>query len=250
MISPEPPRKTVTTTDSKPRIPASQTVAQKIVGLIRESGLGPGARLPTEKELSERYGVSRTVVREAIKVLSATGLVQTRRGSGLYVEDQAGMQFTTAINLSMLIDPEHVARLLEFRAVIETQGAQMAAERITPPELRALRETLEENANCALSGDIPGFLESDGTFHTRIAQATRNPFLVATVQGIFRFQHEAVDAITGLPGSQAQGAQEHRLIFEAIQGGEGTRAASAMQSHLENVTRNYRAAVRERLRKP
>ncbi len=238
----------MTAPNPQPRIPASQTVAQNVIRLIQESGLKTGDRLPTEKELTERYGVSRTVVREAIKVLSATGLVETRRGSGTYVSDHTGIPITTAINLSMLINPEHVSRLLEFRTVIETQTAQMAAERITPPELRVLREILDHNARCATAGDIAGFLASDGSFHKRIAEATRNPFLVTTVQGIFRFQHDAVDKIIGLPGSQRQGADEHRAILEAIRDGEPERAASAMRTHLENVTVSYHRAVQERLK--
>lgn len=234
----------------RPKVLASQTVAQNIVQLITDTKLEAGDRLPTEKELSERYAVSRTVIREAIKVLSATGVVQTRRGSGMYLGDQSELPITTAINLSMLINPEQVVQLFEFRTLIETQSVQMAAERITPLELRALRETLEHNVQSAKNSDISGFLESDGAFHEQIAQATRNPFLVTTVQSIFRFQHGAVDMIIGLPGSQRQGAQDHQIIFKAIQSGDALAAASAMRSHLESVTESYHQAVRERLRKP
>src|SRR5579859_5053362 len=108
--------------------PAYETAASKITALISSTGLKPGDRLPTEHELSEQLGVSRTVVREAVKVLVATGLVYTRRGSGLYVANKAPSLATTMLDSLTPADPTQVISLYEFRIMLEPQAARLAAE--------------------------------------------------------------------------------------------------------------------------
>src|SRR5579859_2983428 len=98
--------------------PAYETIAEKIAELITATDLKAGDRLPTEHELSEQLGVSRTVVREAVKVLVTTGLVYTRRGSGLYVANKTSLQSTMIDSLSP-VDPTQVISLYEFRFMLE-----------------------------------------------------------------------------------------------------------------------------------
>src|SRR5262249_51534708 len=129
--------------------PAYETVATKIVALIASSGLQAGNRLPTEQELGERLGVSRTVVREAVKVLVATGQVYTRKGSGLYVAARQSPFTAVALDPLVPVDPEHVISLYEFRLTLEVTTARLAAERSTPREVRILREALVLNESGA-----------------------------------------------------------------------------------------------------
>ena len=132
--------------------PAYERTAARIADFIAAEALQPGERLPTERALGERLGVSRTVVREAIKVLSAGGLVRARQGSGLYVADRPHPFATAALDLSMPVDPEHMLNLFEFRLTLETQCAQLAAERSTPRELRALEELVADYHRDVTSG--------------------------------------------------------------------------------------------------
>ena len=228
--------------------PAYETIAEKITALIASADLQPGDRLPTEHELSERLGVSRTVVREAVKVLVATGLVYTRRGSGLYVADKASSSQTTMLDAFALVDPTQVISLYEFRLRLEPSAARLAAERITPHELRALREVVALNQRSAETQQRQQFRESDAAFHRVVAEATHNPFLAATITTTTRAQGWVFDIAAGRTQALLLSyAEQHTAILEAIQEGEPAAAAQAMQVHLEWALSHSKQEVRRRL---
>src|SRR6266567_6058849 len=145
--------------------PAYETIATKITELITSANLKPGDRLPTEHELSGQLGVSRTVVREAVKVLVAKGLVYTRRGSGLYVANKASSLHMTVLDSLTPADPTQVIGLYEFRLMLEPTAARLAAERITPHELRELREVVALNRQSAETQQRQQFLETEAALH-------------------------------------------------------------------------------------
>src|SRR5215472_11778688 len=161
--------------------PAYETIAGKITELITSADLKPGDRLPTEHELSEQLGVSRTVVREAVKVLVATGLVYTRRGSGLYVANKTSALHMTVLDSLTPADPTEVISLYEFRLMLELPAARLAAERITPHELRELREVVALNQRSAETQQRQQWSESDASFHRGVAEATHNLYFASTI---------------------------------------------------------------------
>src|SRR6185437_14952111 len=119
--------------------PGYEVVAEQILQLIADSQLRPGDRMPTENELASHVGTSRTVVREAVKILSAIGRVRAQKGRGLYVADDEGMLGSSRWGSSFLpTDLDHVYMLFEFRRVQETAASRLAATRATPAELRAI----------------------------------------------------------------------------------------------------------------
>src|SRR6266568_1625751 len=122
--------------------PQYEIVAEKIVEFISNAGLQPGDRLPTEQKLGEQLGVSRGIVREAIKSLTATGLVAARKGVGVYVAGKPHLIAMPTLHLSMTVDPEHIQALFNFRCMQEMLTARLATERITLAELRDLERTL------------------------------------------------------------------------------------------------------------
>jgi len=228
--------------------PAYETVAAKITALITSTDLKPGDRLPTEHELSEQLGVSRTVVREAVKVLVATGLVYTRRGSGLYVADKA-ISFATTLSDSLgPVDPTQVVNLYEFRFTLELPAARLAAERITPHELRELREIVALNLHSAKTQQRRQWSESDAAFHRGIAEATHNPFLASTISSATRAQGWVFDIAAGRTQELLLlYASQHTAILEAIQEGEPDAAIQAMQTHLETSLSHTKQEIRRRL---
>ena len=230
------------------RRPAYETVASKITALISSTGLQPGERLPTEHELGEQLGVSRTVVREAIKLLVAAGLVYTRRGSGLYVADKSA-SFAPALFDSLgPADPVQMINLYEFRFTIELPTARLAAERITPPELRELREIVALNRHSAETQQRRQWAESDAAFHRAIAEATHNPYLASTVASTIRAQGWVFDIAAGRTQELLLlYASQHTAIFEAIQEGEPDAAAQAMHTHLDSALSHAKQEVRRRL---
>ncbi len=228
--------------------PGYETIAEKIVELITRAGLQPGARLATEQEFAAQLGVSRAMVREAIKLLSARGYVRTRRGSGIFVGHGDQPYATAAIDLSMPVDPEHILALFEFRRLQEMLTVRLATERITLSELRTLELVVEENRRAARVQQWEPFIESDSAFHQGIARASHNPFLVETIASTFRLQRQALKIIIGgSPGSLLVSAEEHAAILAAIASGDAEAAASAMQVHVQTVIAEYQHEVRRLL---
>src|SRR5579859_4685269 len=124
--------------------PRYELVAEQILQLISELDLHPGDRMPTEKDLASRLGTSRTVVREAVKILSATGRVSAQKGRGLYVADSESMLgarqwggFFVPTNLN------HIFMLFEFRRLQEMQASRLAAKRASPSELRVIEAAVQ-----------------------------------------------------------------------------------------------------------
>ncbi|GHO86114.1 FadR/GntR family transcriptional regulator [Dictyobacter formicarum] len=228
--------------------PQYESIATKLVEFIQQTKLQPGDRLPTEQQLAEQLGVSRAVVREAVKMLTASGYVRTRRGSGIYVNDKTRPFAAAAIEFSMPVDPEHVRELFEFRSLQETLTARLATERITLSELRTLEKSVHLNRQAAEAGDWDLFLETDNAFHYGIAEAAHNPFLLETVATVMRLQRWAIKMATGgAPGSLLASADQHDAIFASLKNGAPEVTVQAMKEHIESVFQAYQQDVRRRL---
>lgn len=228
--------------------PGYEMVAEKIIEVIASSGLKAGDRLPTEQVFAEKLGVSRAMVREAIKLLTARGFVRTRKGRGIFVASGEQAVATAAINLSLPVDPEHMLSLFEFRCLQEMLTARLATERITLAELRALEEAVETNRRGAERQQWEVFIESDIAFHQGIACASHNPFLAETVASTFRLQRWALKIVTGgSPGSWLASAEQHAAILAAIRSGQAEAAAQAMRTHVQTVIAAYQHELRRLL---
>lgn len=233
--------------------PAYQTVAKQLVDLIRSEGHRPGDRLPTELELAHQLGVGRGIVREAIKVLSAVGLVRARRGSGIYVGSGTSTFLSTLGGIPSATDPQQVGQLFEFRLLQETAAARMAAEHITVKTLRRLEEALTANVAGLEKEDRALFQRGDRDFHVTMGEASGNSFVAASVQQVMDLQIWAVAMIVGDVGSsRSTAAEQHRAIFDAIRGGLAEEAARATEVHIKSSRADYERAVHrildERLR--
>ncbi len=228
--------------------PAYETIAAKITALITDSGLKPGDRLPTEHELSEQLGASRTVIREAVKVLVTIGLVYTRRGSGLYVANGITAKLTPPVSSFITIDPAQVSSLYEYRLILELPAARLAAEHITPHELQELRKAVAFNQHCAEVQDRQRFGESDADIHRAIAEATHNPFLIAAIVNMRHTQNWVFEIAAGRTQDVLQiYVEQHLAILAAIQEGEPDAAEQAMHVHLLQALLHSRQEVLRRV---
>jgi GntR family transcriptional regulator, transcriptional repressor for pyruvate dehydrogenase complex len=230
--------------------PGYEVVAERILQLIAELGLRPGDRMPTENELAGRLGTSRTVVREAIRILSAIGRVRAQKGRGLYVADDDGMLGSARWGGFFLpTDLDHIYMLFEFRQVQEAAASRLAATRATPPELRAIEAAAETCRQGYLTGQIAVFDRGDDDFHIGIAIASHNPFLVASVREARRLQRQS--STIGLPGTVGGHAEEaiaeHAAIHRAIRAGDPEDAAHAAAVHLDNTLADYRREIQRRV---
>jgi GntR family transcriptional repressor for pyruvate dehydrogenase complex len=214
---------------------------------IRDGRIVPGDKLPTEAAIMEEFGVSRTVVREAISKLQASGLVETRHGIGTFV---VGLGDGAAFRIA----PEQIATLhdviavLELRIGLETEAAALAAARRTERNLAEMRSALDAFAAALAEGrDAVG---PDFQFHQEIARATQNPHfaeLMSTL-GAMIIPRARLGAAEGVSEAQRsyllRANAEHENIFDAISNRDSDAARAAMRTHLANSReRRRRAAV-------
>jgi GntR family transcriptional regulator, transcriptional repressor for pyruvate dehydrogenase complex len=212
-------------------------VVDGLSGRIRDGSLAPGEKLPTEAAIMEEFGVSRTVVREAISRLQAAGLVATRHGVGTFVVGM-GDAATFRISPDQLGTLQDVIAVLELRIAVETECAALAAVRRTPENLETLRKALKAFIAAVEEGrDAVG---PDFQFHLEIARATQNHHfvdLMATLGGMMipRARLDPESPLT--PEREAylrRVNSEHESIVDAIGRQEPEAARAAMRTHLAN----------------
>ncbi len=217
-----------------------ETVASKIATIIQTGNLKPGDKLPTERSLASQLEVGRGVVRDAIKVLSAAGIVRARQGSGLYVAETPHPFAAASVELSLPPDPAHIAALIEFREVLETQAARFAAERARPRDLIAIESNIAQHREAAERNDAKRFRAADLEFHQAIATASGNEFLGSVITTTLKLQNTAVDlAVSQAPGSMTRANDQHATILRAIRSADPDAAANAMRRHLQATKVNY-----------
>lgn len=223
-------------------------LADQLYGQIFEQlvsgNLSVGDKLPSENEISERYGVSRPVVREALLRLRADGLVTAHQGLGTFVSHQP------APRLKTFSDVEHVSAYLraqEVRVALEGDAARLAALRRTDEQLRKIEEAHQAFAESLAQGRMSA--EADLAFHASIAEASGNDFYLGVLESI----HDSISGFMRLTLSltrtgSRQRAQtvldEHATILAAIRAQDGEHARVAMQFHLGRA--RHRLVDRER----
>lgn len=237
-------------TDGGAYRPGYEVAAERILELIDRLNLRPGDRLPTEIDLAHQLDTSRSVVREAIKVLSALGRVAAHKGRGLYVADGTSMlggarqpTFFLPTNL------EHVDRLFEFRKLIDVEAGRLAATRATPLQLNDMREAVADCIKAFEADDFEAFREADDRFHESVAAAAQNPFLSEAVIQCRHAQRQT--ARLGLPpfiaANYGLANREHAAILAAIQSGDVDRAGQAARTHIDRTEADYRQEIMTRL---
>ena len=229
--------------------PGYEVVAEQIAQLIAELEMSPGDRLPTEKELAARLGSSRTVVREAVKLLSAAGRVSVQKGRGLYVADGEGVLGAAQFGgFFMPTNLDHIFMLFEFRRIQEIAAGRLAATRASPAELRVIEAAVQTCRHGHQIGDKAQFEAGDDAFHLGVAAASHNSFLVAAVREARRLQRQAsVIGIRGMGGHAAEAVEEHDAIYRAIRDGRPEAAADATVTHLDNTLNDYRREIQRRV---
>lgn len=212
-------------------------IAANINAQIQRGELQPGNRLPTERELCELFGVSRSVVREALSQLKADGIIETKRGSGAYVLERDQRQSFRMQDVA-IDERDSLAMVMELILTVEVAATRLAAMRRTPEDLKMIRRALigmeYEIANDRL-GD-----EQDFAFHQAIVDATHNPHFIALSshleQGARRVIRQARTNTKVRHVSMIEAVQEeHQAIFDAIKAGNPEAAALAAETHLKNA---------------
>jgi GntR family transcriptional repressor for pyruvate dehydrogenase complex len=218
----------------KPKERLYEEIVDQIQQQILSGALKPGDQIPAERDLAERFGVSRTAVREAIKSLTEKGLIEVFVGRGTFVTTLSTDRVVESITLLLRNEQHNVESLQEARELLEVATARLAASRRSDAHiarLRAIASEMEEERTIS-----PRLVDGDTEFHVEVARATGNPVLALlsqTIVALLRterlYRGEHFD--DALPAAFA----DHREIVDAIEDGDAARASQAMTVHLAHV---------------
>jgi GntR family transcriptional repressor for pyruvate dehydrogenase complex len=231
----------------------SDTVAAELEKRMLEGSLKPGDRLPPERTLALDLGVSRPSLREAIQKLVSKGLLSTRHGGGTHVTDRLEAHFVDPWQDMLKGHPLLHRDLLEFRQMLESQAAALAAERATDVDigrLDAVHSALEASYS---SGDLALCIDADVAFHQAIAEASHNVLIGHLTASLMRVIHGHVSGnlehLHTRPERWNQLQSQHRAIWQAIREHRPQEAASAARDHIEFVRQSIENNSREEERR-
>lgn len=213
-----------------------EKVAHQIQQLVVQEGWPVGSRIPTERELGEQFGVSRTVVREALKALSERGLVDIRPGRGTFVSDLGTGALKEPMRLLFQRHAVSYEDLVEARRVLEIEIAGLAAMRAQPEQIESLRAAIAQMDGCMEESE--GFSRADQAFHVALAQATQNQMFLILMESIAELLHESRKLIFQVAGSASRGQTHHRALLRAVEKHDFAAARKAMQKHLDQIDRD------------
>jgi GntR family transcriptional repressor for pyruvate dehydrogenase complex len=208
-------------------------VAAQIQRLVAEGRLKPGDKLPPERELAEVFGVSRTSVRDAIRVLETQGFVEARHGEGTVIREVPIDAIVRPLADALTASKDLVADLFDMRKMLEPPLARVAAYRATAEDVAALEEILERQAAKVARGETG--IEEDTSFHYRIALAAKNQVVQRMIDVIMDLLRESrVRSLHGA-GRGEKSLEGHRHILEAIRRRDPDAAAQRMRVHIEEI---------------
>lgn len=210
----------------------SDQIIQQIQDAIRNGDLARGDKLPTERALCEQFGVSRSVVREAIKALDAMGLVESRQGSGIFVRNNPIESVSRAFVLSVSPDAESVDCLFEFRQSLEKEAARLAAIRATDQHISEIDEVLAWMDLRPAPDDWSTFAKVDIRFHHLVAEASGNPYLQVAIASVRDMSRDIVRVFSEHAGSLEEAMRHHQRILQAIRQHDPEAASIAMVEHI------------------
>lgn len=213
----------------------SKEIVKQIEQAILKNEYEPGDKIPSENEMCEIFDVSRTAVREAIQKLSARGLIEVKKGSGIYVKEYAEKYVTDAMELylELNLNKEYLMNVMEIRKLFEPQLARMAAENRTEEDIEKISKTIEELDACDVK-DFKKEGELDKKFHSQIADSCGNPLIMTMFKPIFTLMPKIRSLVYKDNKHIKSKAQKyHNEIFAMIKNQDKQKAFEKMQNHLK-----------------
>ncbi|MDX3263822.1 FCD domain-containing protein [Streptomyces sp. NPDC093228] len=225
----------------------SQLIVDQIRMLLKEERLQPGDRLPSERELCTQFGVSRVTVREALRSLEASGLVEIRLGArgGAFVTAPSSRRVGEGLADLLSLSPLTATEVTEARLVFELGIVPLIIERATEEDLDALRALCDEHAEAVKQGTYD--MEMSADFHTRVAACTHNgaiEMLVQSFHGPLLMSLREAQSIE--PQMGHRGSKEHRKFVEAIAARDAEAATEIMRTHLQRTASRVKGDGRSR----
>jgi GntR family transcriptional repressor for pyruvate dehydrogenase complex len=210
-----------------------QEIVRQVKGMIAEGRLKSGDQLPPERDLAEKFVVSRTSVREALRALESLGLVEIRPGEGTFVREVSVDSLVEPLAMVMLSQREAIGELFEARRMIEPALAALAARRATPEDVGEMERILESQAKAIAAGGTG--VEQDAEFHTAIGAAAHNRAITRIAHAVMDLLRQSREEALNTPGRPDRSHNDHKRLLAAIRARDEAAARQAMVEHLEAV---------------
>lgn len=211
-----------------------EQIVEQIGQHIVDGVLNPGDKLPSERELCEQFSVSRTVVREAIRVLSEKGLVDIQPGRGTFITNSTSDAMRNSLGLVFKVGQDQAQTdLVQVRAILEPEIAALAAKNANSEDIAELQASID--AMDKLLNDADKFIEADQAFHLILANATHNSLIPLLIDPIVDLLWEQRKHIFLNTGGAKRGQYHHKRILEAVKQADADAARKAMQVHMEQI---------------
>jgi GntR family transcriptional repressor for pyruvate dehydrogenase complex len=224
------------------RTSISDEIATQIIDLISCGELQPGQRLPSERELCEQFGASRSSLREALRCLSIVGVLNAQVRNGTSVSPDGGKFLRKIVEWRLITERHNIENLMEVRIALEGVSAANAALRATDEDIAKFRHLLEEMNKAPR--DAKRFAILDVEFHIALANASGNTLVFDLVSMIRGHLVRVLPKVLQLPNALPLSTHEHGVILGAIERHDAKGAHAAMQAHLEAVLRRFRNAYK------
>lgn len=222
----------------------SDMVATEIRRMVEDGGFGPGDKIYSENELTRTLEVSRTSVREAIRILEVQGLLTVRQGKGIFVRDSAEER-AEALGRWIQSNSDNLFEIFEIRILMEPDCAARAAHYADAEEIAEMREALRRFEDHCAKSALQGAIAQDKHFHNLVARASQNRTLHVLMSTFTRSLNEGWITSLSLPGRQIKTISEHRAILDAIEAHDAEGARRAMRVHLENAFSEVREYAKD-----
>ncbi|AMA73975.1 MULTISPECIES: FadR/GntR family transcriptional regulator [Aneurinibacillus] len=209
-----------------------QEILLEINKIIKEDGLKPGDKLPSERELSDRLQVGRSSVREALRALELLGLITTRRGEGTFLQHYRHNQLINVMGAYILKDFKTRRDVVEMRKILELDAVRLACSRAGEKHFSEMERIILQGEEKIREGKVP--TEEDYLFHRAICRASRNSVLHRIWVPLVEYSKSVRERSLAREGRAEEGFKEHRAILEAIRAGDEEEAVLRMANHLEN----------------
>jgi GntR family transcriptional repressor for pyruvate dehydrogenase complex len=210
-----------------------QEIVRQVKGMIAEGRLKSGDQLPPERDLAEKFVVSRTSVREALRALESLGLVEIRPGEGTFVREVSVDSLVEPLALVLRSQREAIGELFEARRMIEPALAALAARRATPEDVGEMERILESQAKAIAAGGTG--VEQDAEFHAAIGAAAHNRAITRIAHAVMDLLRQSREEALNTPGRPDRSHNDHRRLLAAIRARDEAAARQAMVEHLEAV---------------
>lgn len=222
----------------------SDNVAEQLTEAIISRQIRAGERLPSERELGDKFKVSRTVIREAVRSLAARGLVRVTSGRGVEVNEFGARNVAASMRLLMRgHESLDYGKVNEVRSAVEVQVAGLAAQRARPEEIASLRQLCDDHQRSLEKGDMTAAGEFDFQFHRELTRASGNELLLAMLDSIADVLREVRNQSMAQPHVGEEGLRAHRRILKCVAAGKADAARDAMAAHLAEAERVWRGTT-------